>query len=565
VIDEAKSADTYLRLEETARLYRAKKADPYRGLDLQAALEWRKTERPTDAWAKRYGAKGKETEAFEGAIAFLEESARNWDKERASQERRWRITFISIWAAMVLSMIAAFYIGWLWQTAEAEQNKAVALKLVAEGQLAENRNSNQLQLHALLAIESTKRFPSLLANQSLRHALELMPRPLTTMLHQDSVSAVSFSPDGKTLASGSEDNTVRVWDRATGKELQRLSPDSSVTAVSFSPDGKTLASGSEDKTVRVWDRATGKELQRLSHDSTVYAVSFSPDGKTLASGSWDDHTVRVWDRATGKELERLSHDSSVTAVSFSPDGKTLASGSWDNTVRLWLWQPQDLIAAACERSTRNLRWDEWRLYLGDLPYGKTCERLPVHQSVIDHAQQIARAGNVAEATALFQHISDIEPSTKLDPIAEAERWKRKGKLEKILASADKLREEKQYAEWIEMAGEAVQLDPTAVPNKDWNEVCWIGALDGQAAVVMRACDLAVKRAGDDDRIHDFRDRRGLARALTGNVQGAMEDFEFFIRHTDNAEHKSQRQAWVGALKAGKNPFTPEVLKSLRGQ
>ena len=191
VIDEAKSADTYLRLEETARLYRAKNADPYRGLDLQGALQWRKTERPTDAWAKRYGAKGKETEAFEGAIAFLEESSRNWDKEQASQERRWRITFFSVCAVMVGSMIAAFYIGWLWQTAEAEQNKAVALKLAAEGQLAENRHSNQLHLHALLAIESTKRFPSPLANQSLRHALDLMPRPWLRCY-----TRIRFSPSG---------------------------------------------------------------------------------------------------------------------------------------------------------------------------------------------------------------------------------------------------------------------------------------------------------------------------------------------------------------------------------
>ncbi len=160
--------------------------------------------------------------------------------------------------------------------------------------------------------------------------------------------------------------------------------------------------------------------------------------------------------------------------------------------------------------------------------------------------------------ALFQRISDIEPSTKLDPSAEAARWEREGKLDKLQAA-------KKYAEWIKIASEVLQLDPTAVPIKAWNNVCWNGALDGQAAVVMRACDLAVERAGNDDPIDAFRDSRGLARALMGNTKGAIEDFEFVIGHMKNTERKSQRQAWVTALKAGTNPFTPEVLKPMRGE
>ena len=136
VIDEAKSADTYLRLEETARLHRAKNADPYRGLDLQGALEWRKNEGPTDAWAKRYGPKGKETEAFEGAIAFLEESARNWDKEQASQERRRRKEWIGagVMFALAVTVLALIYSYVQWQSAEQQSQSAEQQRQTAEQQ-----------------------------------------------------------------------------------------------------------------------------------------------------------------------------------------------------------------------------------------------------------------------------------------------------------------------------------------------------------------------------------------------------------------------------------------------
>jgi WD40 repeat protein len=155
--------------------------------------------------------------------------------------------------------------------------------------------------------------------------------------HSSSVSSVSFSPDGKTLASGSDDNTIKVWNLATGNQITTLKGhSSSVNSVSFSPDGKTLASGSYDNTIKVWDVATGKPITTLTgHTSTVSSVSFSPDGKTLASGSVDK-TIKVWNLATGKVITTLTgHTSSVISVSFSPDGKTLASGSDDKTIKVW--------------------------------------------------------------------------------------------------------------------------------------------------------------------------------------------------------------------------------------
>ncbi len=155
--------------------------------------------------------------------------------------------------------------------------------------------------------------------------------------HTDAVRSVAFSPDGQTLASGSRDETIQLWDTRIGRHLRTLAGHTDgVLSVAFSPNGQTLASGSRDETIRLWDTRTGKHLRNLTgHTGDVYSVVFSPDGQTLASAS-NDKTIRLWDARTGRHLRILmGHTNGVYSVAFSPDGRTIASGSYDDTVRLW--------------------------------------------------------------------------------------------------------------------------------------------------------------------------------------------------------------------------------------
>ena len=147
--------------------------------------------------------------------------------------------------------------------------------------------------------------------------------------------SLAFSPGGKWLASG-VGKEVKVWDAQTGREVFGLSGHTDlVTAARFSPDGRRLASGSQDRTVRLWDARAGKALLTLQgHTGEVNGVAFSPDGKRLVTSGGGG--VKVWDADTGQEILSLGgHSRGVNSVAFSPDGKILVTSGGDGTVRVW--------------------------------------------------------------------------------------------------------------------------------------------------------------------------------------------------------------------------------------
>jgi WD40 repeat protein len=241
-------------------------------------------------------------------------------------------------------------------------------------------------------------------------------RPLVIKGHTNTVYAVTFSPDGKWIGTGSGDNTIRIWDAATGERKARIPHTNPVYCIAFSPDSKTLASGGSDGAVTLWDVASGEKKKTLpdvtsgavvwirfapdghavatfglrevrttdpviwdvtsgkqlaslqGHTDKVNALAFSPDGKTVVTVS-KDSTIRLWDAVSGKEKDTFrAHDGAVYSAAFSPDGRLLATGGGDKTVIVWNLQTGNVMKPVLEGH----KWPVW--FVSYLPDGRILSR-----------------------------------------------------------------------------------------------------------------------------------------------------------------------------------------------
>lgn len=333
------------------------------------------------------------------------------------------------------------------------------------------------------------------------------------------VNVLAFSPDNRLLAAGTEDDVV-VWDAVTRERRKSLSQEheqereTQVNAVVFNPKPENddlLAIGGSSSDVLLWDFGTNLVRRLDKHRAPVTTLAFSPDGTILASGSFD-YDVILWDVASGEPGVPLTGSSNpVTSLAFDPTGNRLASAGSEGPLMVWDIGYDSLRRRACQVAGRNLTRDEWDRFLRDEPQQISCGH-----ALVRNANRYATLGQPAAAEASFT--------------------------------------------------EAIRAANSDRDHQLANSICWSGSLNGFAKVVMPACERAVALAPPVEIGLDL-DSRGVARAITGDITGAIADFKAYLAWAGGQEtfapYRQKRQAWIEALQKGENPFDAATLRSLK--
>lgn len=333
--------------------------------------------------------------------------------------------------------------------------------------------------------------------------------------HGGLIEAARFSPDGSYVATAGADDRIQLWNVDDQRMVGALTH-AQVEDLAFSPSGRLLASwGRQD--VRVWEVASNRRVNQgaILHEGEIRDIAFSGDERYLAAAG--QAAVHMWHVDSGAEIVRIDTHSPVARVRFDEDDASLITVGEDGTLQRALWRPDDLVAEGCARLGRNLTWTEWEQYRVSDPYRATCAALPLMPSeVFDRAMEHHRAGHA------------------------------------------------------ELASRAVEDAVALVRETDYaaigNRICWTGSIEGYAQLVAPACDHAVALRPDNG---DYRDSRGVARVVTGDYEGAIEDFEFYV---ESAQHLGRvrrnldmRRDWIERLGRQEYPFDDDTFNALRAE
>lgn len=397
VEEEARSANTYRRLVETAKLHAEGGAGLLTGLEVDYAMKWLERERPNESWASRYhcdlevkgqseaisdtAGRMRDKEIFEGAMAFLEESRIEHEKAVKAKEsmRRKEIRQAQIrkfaailTAAFIVLMMAAGVIFWQWRDVRKANKIKAHLIYGAEMNLAQREfeDSNFAKVNHFLQDPTD----ILAQDASLRgfewyHLWRLSHNELRTLREYDSpVLSVAFPNNSSILATGKEDGTVELEDLNTGEILPTLGKKSAnVSTVGTSPDGRRVSIGRKDGSVELWNigedrkyiaRRTELVKQQTADSPPVVSLTFSPDSTRLAVGMQNGE-VRLWDTTSEKEIPKVQAASDISpepkpdtgpaaSIAFSPDGKSLAVGRTGRVTLLDASSGADLLTAKLE-------------------------------------------------------------------------------------------------------------------------------------------------------------------------------------------------------------------------
>ncbi|MGB6294920.1 MAG: CHAT domain-containing protein [Rivularia sp. (in: cyanobacteria)] len=278
---------------------------------------------------------------------FIAASIKRRKQEQQKRKRRRRLTISGLICGFLIALILAAAAWWQWQNAYINQIKAINVSSQALLKSEQNFEGLIQSLSASTKLEQTPSF--LVFNKlkektniqkqvdiGLQEALYKVNQRNQLSKHTSEVKDVSFSPDGKTIATASDDSTVKIWS-LDGKKITTLSGHQGVVnKVRFSPEGKTIATASWDGTVKLWqpDGELIITLKGKKKPDSVYGLSFNPDGKTIVTADIKG-IVRIW-TINGKLIKTFkAHDMPILKLSFNANGNILATSSEDSTVKLW--------------------------------------------------------------------------------------------------------------------------------------------------------------------------------------------------------------------------------------